>query len=203
PVGGSVMAYQDLARYLRPEQRVYALENQIAFDNRMRLYRTVEEMAAHYVEEICSVQPEGPYLLGGYSMGGAVAFEGAQQPRRRGKETSFVAVIDTPVRVASRPGAEGGEAVTAETLILVSKMIAQRQDKNLDIAPADLERRSPQERLDYVLEILKANGLVPARADAALFRELLRAVKNNIDAQRKYVPTAYGGRGILFHSLEA
>src|SRR5205085_751282 len=75
PVGGSVMAYYHLARHLRPEQPVYAIENQVVFNPQARLYGTITEMAAGYLEAIQPACPSEPYLLGGYSMGGLVAFE--------------------------------------------------------------------------------------------------------------------------------
>jgi thioesterase domain-containing protein len=52
-------------------------------------------MAAHYVQEIRSFQPEGPYYLGGYSMGGLIAFEMAQQLHRLGQRAALLALFDT------------------------------------------------------------------------------------------------------------
>ena len=57
---------------------------------------SVEEMAARYLRELRSVQPEGPYRLGGWSMGGLVAFEMARQLEHDGQEVELVALIDTP-----------------------------------------------------------------------------------------------------------
>src|SRR5215510_2102161 len=53
-------------------------------------------MAADYIKSICTVQPEGPYFLGGYSFGGIVAFEAAQQLTRQGAEVAFLALLDPP-----------------------------------------------------------------------------------------------------------
>ena len=60
-------------------------------------HTTVEEMAAYYIDAIRTVQPEGPYHLGGHSLGGWVAFEMARQLRRQGHDVPLVAIIDTPV----------------------------------------------------------------------------------------------------------
>ena len=67
-------------------------------DGKSRPINSVEEMAAHYVEALLAHQPEGPYQLGGYSMGGAVAFEMAQQLTARGHTVAFVGIIDTPAQ---------------------------------------------------------------------------------------------------------
>ena len=52
-------------------------------------------MAAHYIKEVCALQPEGPYFLGGGSFGGNVAFEMAQQLSAQGQTVALVALFDT------------------------------------------------------------------------------------------------------------
>jgi thioesterase domain-containing protein/acyl carrier protein len=93
PVGGNVLCYLDLARHLEPGQPFYALQSPDPGDG---IPASVEEMAAGYLRELRSVQPEGPYRLGGWSMGGLVAFEMARQLKRDGQEVEMVALIDTP-----------------------------------------------------------------------------------------------------------
>lgn len=51
-------------------------------------------MAAHYIREIRTLQPEGPYLLGGASFGGLVAFEMAQQLQAQGQQVALLALMD-------------------------------------------------------------------------------------------------------------
>ncbi|RKH24400.1 thioesterase domain-containing protein, partial [Corallococcus sicarius] len=72
PGGGNVLAYGELARRLGPSQPVYGLQSR-GLDGRP-VAESVEEMAALYLEAVRSVQPQGPYLLGGWSMGGVVAY---------------------------------------------------------------------------------------------------------------------------------
>jgi amino acid adenylation domain-containing protein len=93
-IGGGVLGFRDLARRLGAEQPVYGLQAQ-GLDGKRPCHRRVEEMAAHYLSEIRSVQSEGPYYLGGLSFGGAVAFEMAQQLRAQGQEVGLVALFDT------------------------------------------------------------------------------------------------------------
>ena len=52
-------------------------------------------MAAHYREEMQRLQPKGPYLLGGYCLGGTIAFEIAQQLRRAGESVALLAMLET------------------------------------------------------------------------------------------------------------
>lgn len=93
-VGGNVLTYMDLARHMGADQPVYGLQAQ-GLDGKQQPHRTVEEMAAHYVEEILKIQPEGPYHMGGSSAGGIVAFEMAQQLVAREKRVGVLALFDT------------------------------------------------------------------------------------------------------------
>ena len=92
--GGNVLIYRKLAQYLGPDQPFYGLQSQ-GLDGTSPLLRTVEEMAALYVSEIRSVQPRGPYLLGGYCLGGTIAYEVAQQLHAAGEEIALLALFDT------------------------------------------------------------------------------------------------------------
>jgi phthiocerol/phenolphthiocerol synthesis type-I polyketide synthase E len=92
--GGNVLIYRDLARHLGPGQPFYGLQCQ-GLDGTSSPLTTIEEMAGLYVREIQKIQPHGPYLLGGYCMGGTVALEMAQQLKAKGEEVSLLALLDT------------------------------------------------------------------------------------------------------------
>jgi len=83
-----------LPHYLGSDQPLYGLEHQ-SQDGKPALYTQVEAIAAHYVEEIRTVQPEGPYFLGGFSFGGTVAFEMSQQLKRKGEEAALLFLLDS------------------------------------------------------------------------------------------------------------
>jgi phthiocerol/phenolphthiocerol synthesis type-I polyketide synthase E len=92
--GGNILLYRDLARHLGPDQPVYGLQAQ-GLDGEQPFLTTIEEMAALYLKEVQAVLPEGPYLLGGYCMGGTVALEMAQQLRDQGREVALLALFET------------------------------------------------------------------------------------------------------------
>ena len=93
-LGGNVLEYYDLARHLEQEQPFYGLQSRGLNENLPPDTR-VEEMAAHYIKEMREVQPEGPYFIGGRSLGGMVAFEMAQQLRAQGQSIGLLALLDT------------------------------------------------------------------------------------------------------------
>lgn len=92
--GGNVLRFYDLARHLGSDQPVYGLQARGLAGNALPRTR-VEDMAADYIQEIRKVQPEGPYFLGGYSFGGIIAFEMAQQLTAHRGEQALVVLFDT------------------------------------------------------------------------------------------------------------
>lgn len=94
PGGGSAFCYVPLARYLGQDQPFYGLQTPGLHEER-ELYTDVREMAAHYVEHIRSVQPVGPYHLGGWCVGGIIAYEMARQLQQAGEEVAFLVLLDS------------------------------------------------------------------------------------------------------------
>jgi amino acid adenylation domain-containing protein len=92
--GGNVLFYRDLSKHLGEDQPFYGIQAR-RLGGRQVGHATVEEMAEFYIKEMKTVQPEGPYFVGGTSFGGLAAFEIAQQLRRRGEKVGLLALFDT------------------------------------------------------------------------------------------------------------
>ncbi|MCC5645521.1 amino acid adenylation domain-containing protein [Nostoc sp. CHAB 5824] len=99
PIFGVVFPYYELAHHLGKNQPFYGLQP-IGIDGETPLTR-IEDMASHYIEALRSVQPKGPYFLGGWSFGGWVAFEMARQLQNSGEEVALLAVLDTVAPIKS------------------------------------------------------------------------------------------------------
>ncbi|WP_217559257.1 acyltransferase domain-containing protein [Paenibacillus sp. GbtcB18] len=56
----------------------------------------IQNMSAYYVQIIKAVQPEGPYDLGGFSLGGVLAYEVARQIQKLGEEVNTIVMLDSP-----------------------------------------------------------------------------------------------------------
>jgi amino acid adenylation domain-containing protein len=91
---GDVFCYRMLAHYLGQDQPFYALQPE-ALNGLEKSSADIKAMAAHYIQEIRTLQPRGPYGLGGYSSGGVVAFEMARQLRANGEAVAIVAIFDS------------------------------------------------------------------------------------------------------------
>jgi len=102
-IAGRLFFYYELARRLAPEQAVYGLQARGVFDAGPP-DDTIESIAAHCIETMRKVQPEGPYLLAGYSAGGVVAYEVAQQLALAGQSVELLALLDTFAPPATAAG---------------------------------------------------------------------------------------------------
>ncbi|WP_017318022.1 non-ribosomal peptide synthetase [Mastigocladopsis repens] len=100
PLGGEILCYRALAMHLGRDQPVYGLQQQ-GLDGEQSFLTQVEDMAALYIEAMQSIQPRGPYYIGGYSFGGIVAYEIAQRLSRQGEKVGLLVMLDT-----CRPGTE-------------------------------------------------------------------------------------------------
>jgi amino acid adenylation domain-containing protein len=92
--GGNVLLYRELAQALGNDYPFYGLQSQ-GLDKQSAPLTSVEDMAARYLKEILALQPKGPYCLGGYCMGGTIAYEIARRLTQAGHTVAVLALFDT------------------------------------------------------------------------------------------------------------
>jgi len=92
--GMNVIGFNNIAMHMHPDQPIYGFQSR-GLNGVDEPHGNIESMATEYVDAILRVNPEGPYYLAGYSYGGVVAFEMAQQLKARGKQIGMLAIIDT------------------------------------------------------------------------------------------------------------
>jgi len=198
PAGGSVFCYTNLARTLGSEQPFYGLQTP-EFIGDSETYISTEDLATRYIAEIQAVQPQGPYLIGGWSSGGVMAFEIAQQLRKRNQEVAMLALLDTNLPFTiRRPGMEIKPLDMSDAAIV--KDIATRKTFAME---EDIFGLPPAEQLGYVLEEGKKANLVPADTDLEQFRRLWRIQLMNVHSVRSYVPEIYPDQIDLFRAEES
>ncbi len=95
--GLNLLVFSGLANNLDPEQPVYGVQSLglNGFDEQLD---TIEEIAAHYNSEILADNPNGPYAIIGYSLGGHIAIEMVKQLEAQGKEVKLLGMIDTNLK---------------------------------------------------------------------------------------------------------
>ncbi|TWP50624.1 cytochrome P450 [Lentzea tibetensis] len=143
---------------------------------------TVEELAARYVEEIRLVQPYGPYLLGGHSFGGVVAYEMGRQLRAAGEEVTRVVLLDAYVPVAGQDLPPVDDAAAIEELLTMNRLaFSSGGPAGVEIDPS-LAISEQKERLG---RFLGANGSLPVDDHIS---NMLRVYQANLEANVKYQP---------------
>lgn len=91
---GGVLFYYQFAQYMDRSIPIYGLQARGLLGHDDEPLDRIEDMASHYINEIRTVQPTGPYLLCGYSTGGFIIFEMAQQLKNMGEEVALVCMLD-------------------------------------------------------------------------------------------------------------
>jgi thioesterase domain-containing protein len=90
--GGTVLSYERLARHLRSDIDVNGFQSQ-GIDGVAEPLTTIADMADLYIAELKDHQPEGPYHIGGFCMGGTIAWEMAAKLVEQGEEVSNLFMI--------------------------------------------------------------------------------------------------------------
>ena len=199
PAAGNVLRFAALASHLEADRPFYALQSQGLYGEAGPL-RSIEEMAANYLHEMRTVQPRGPYFVGGYSMGGVIAFEMERRLRESGEEVGLLALIDSraPDAFEAAPAEdEGGPQLIAAFAADIGLPL-----ESFNLSPERLAQLGPAERLAYVLDGAKAANLVPPDFELAQAERLFEVFKSNVRAVREYVPRVSPGRATLIKSSD-
>ena len=204
-LGGSVLNYADLARRMAPDQPFYGIQaREVSAGGESE--PSLVETAAAYLAEMRAVQSVGPYFLGGFSAGGLLAYEIAQQVRASGGEVALLAMLDAPapgywdVRITPTFLADFARDLphTAREIVRrgvrpIPAQIALHASVLWQVARERLRRRGkqPNTRLSARLEYLR-RGNVPD--DISRFAERYERM------MLAYQPRRYPGRVTVFRS---
>ncbi|WP_240359930.1 thioesterase domain-containing protein, partial [Pyxidicoccus trucidator] len=197
-VGGNVLGYAELARRLGPEQPVFGLQSQ-GLDGQQPPLDSVQEMAALYLESLRTVQPHGPYLLGGWSMGAVVAFEMARQLQARGESVELLALVDPSPATADR------RRVEVEDSARVAALFAQDQARLAGaswVPDASLIHQGADAVLQALLDEGHKAGLLVPEVGLEQLRTLFNVFAANLRALSHYRPAPLPVRITLLRASE-
>jgi thioesterase domain-containing protein len=193
PPGGIVVCYQALAHRLGETRPLYGIRSR-GLHGETELPASLKEMAAEYVASIRSVQQQGPYHLGGWSMGGVIAYEMAQQLREQGRTVGLLALLDTtiPYNAANAQYAEDA--------------FESAREYGLDLTLEELDRLGPEEQLPYLWDHVRKLGLIDDDTPLALVEQILNDLKRlfhlHIKLGSEYALRPYPDRLTLFRPRE-
>ncbi|QLE58472.1 non-ribosomal peptide synthetase [Nostoc sp. TCL26-01] len=199
-IWGNILFYRGLASYLDPEQPFYALQAK-GLDGQQTPMTSIPEIASSCIKEMRKMQPQGPYLLGGFSWGGTLALEIAQQLQAQGQEVKLLAIFDTGAPIANK--FDGNQASNSKPQSFWSQGLLRLRN---------LQKLQFSERLTYLWE--KLYWHLTAGRVSIIYRFYLHYVKRslpelfiynvvaaNYQAYKKYVAQEYPGKITLFRAI--
>ncbi|MEO9614025.1 MAG: amino acid adenylation domain-containing protein [Nitratireductor sp.] len=196
PIGGNVMCYVGLAQALRPGRAVYGLRAPGLTCATQAPLDSIEDMAVRYLEEIRAVQPDGPYHLIGWSLGGLVVQEMARRLEAGHETPGLVAMIDSAAPDAPVAGAAVDPAERFAGFVNDLAAVAKLP---LACTKEELTPLSADERIAWLTERMERHG-VPTNAVA--MKAVYGVFSAGSMALDKHTPRAFGGRLLLFAATQ-
>ncbi|GAB3921029.1 hypothetical protein GCM10028804_16200 [Larkinella terrae] len=201
PISGDIGYAYQLVPYLSDDQPVYGLQA-VGLDGRTEPFTSLEDMAAYYVKLILEQQPNGPYRLCGYSMGGIVAFEMAHQLKKIGKDVDLLALIDSyPVN----PHADNPNQIPMGQLLTYYYHYWRSLPKHPGLLWRFFQKKAPL-ATRYFLNRLKNSlpvGASISSIDASKIKSIQlgnRLVASSLLAYSKYLFKPYDGKVVLLRA---
>jgi thioesterase domain-containing protein len=186
-LGGHAAVFRPLAEALDEGRAVYGLQA-LGLDAGQTAHDCIEAMAEHYVRELRTVQPRGPYLLAGWSLGGLTALEAARQLSADGESVELVALLDTYLSLSDLLGRRLDEQVALRWLA-----------PHLNLSVAKLKKLPLDRQWDLVIEHARTS-LGIAQPEIERLAAVCRA---QLVAAGRYRPQPYAGSVVLFRAGRA
>jgi amino acid adenylation domain-containing protein len=225
PAGGIVYCFRELARQLGEDRPFYGVQSP-GLEEGGTLPEDLNGMASAYINALRRVQPQGPYHLGGWSLGGIVAFEMACQLQQQGHDVATLALLDArapdPKRyVIPDRLRELARDVAALDLfgevndkydfdpnddLLVFAEFAGELTTDFGGNASDLLKHlrslPTDQRREHLLRALKLDEVYHMEAGPDRVRRLWTVLRANLLATARYAPRTYSGELHLFRARD-
>jgi len=188
PHGGTVFCYQALASAMGDQVPVFGIQCYGLEEGEQPL-SSIGEMAAAYIKDIRRVQPNGPYQIAGWSLGGPIAFEAARQLEAAGLKVSFLGIFDSAIPASSGKNLEQ---------MLPESMSASDFGSEMSMASfarwffrADerqFEGLSDAQIVDALKEMAQRAGMLPPDVSPAMLKRFVAVAISSGIALYRYQP---------------
>lgn len=192
PASGTVGVFLEVAWMVDPERPFFAFQPP-GVDGERAPFFDLRVLARGYVRQMRKVQPKGPYTLGGWSVGGLIAFQMAHELRASGEEVALLVLCDTVngdvFTTLPYTRQEIAKFIHQQMALMVAHL-AQQRGKELDVAAAldrieAGKRRSLRSRAELIFELLQEAGVFRS-IDARLFEVFRKVFRANLVAAARY-----------------
>jgi acyl-CoA synthetase (AMP-forming)/AMP-acid ligase II/thioesterase domain-containing protein/NAD(P)-dependent dehydrogenase (short-subunit alcohol dehydrogenase family)/acyl carrier protein len=194
-LGEGLIYPRSLSHYLGPEQPMFGIRKGLASAQQADEINTEKgypknaeirkALAAHYIREMQTLQPEGPYYLIGISAGGNLAYRMAQQLQEQGQEVAVLALLDSLV---------GRFTLTKPPL----QVYLANNWQKLKIRFSNLLQLEPEKKLSYLLNLW--TNFKDSWQEGIYQRALVKAIKKEKSENNQSSPGLgnYSGKVTLF-----
>jgi amino acid adenylation domain-containing protein len=187
PLGGELIGYRELARASRAPFRLLG----IAWAGAPPAFGTsLEDIARTHVEQLRSIQPDGPYLLAGWSFGGVLGYEMAQQLRAAGAAVDLLGLLDANPLVDPLTGLPMADTPFLETLDAVLARLDAPAGPGADLG--ELTSGPTWTQL--------MGAPITAEVSGSYLRTVLNTARACMNAAMRYEPQRYDGPVTLFQA---
>ncbi|HEV7975506.1 polyketide synthase [Amycolatopsis sp.] len=193
PAGGDTAVYRQLGELLDPAVPLYGLD-------RREGPSSVEDKVRQYLPELRSVQSHGPYRLAGWSYGGHLAFETAQQLRRAGEDVEVVVLIDAIIPLPNLTGLPD-EELNAKRFKHFGEFLEASYGRKLDLPFERMARLGDEEQVQLLVDTIRSSGLINTAVSEAILHHQRTSFLDTRSLER-YRPESYDGRVVLFSAAE-
>ncbi|MFE1744077.1 amino acid adenylation domain-containing protein [Coleofasciculus sp. H7-2] len=216
------MTWAGFGRQLPSDRPFYGLQLP-ALNGKATFQSSVEEIASICIKEIRSIQPNGPYFIGGHCFGGTIAFEIAQQLKAQGEEVSILALVDAyaPKTVPNNKLFLGirasyhyldfliyktfyyhAEQLKQKNFIGQLTYLADWLQKKVGSKLTKSKSSATKKRNHNKPQPIHQNSANPQSTDKFIPYEVryLQAEKMNREVKAKYIPQVYPGCLLLFRA---
>ncbi|HZW34326.1 MAG TPA: amino acid adenylation domain-containing protein, partial [Isosphaeraceae bacterium] len=223
PAGGIAYCFLELAQSLGADRPFYAFQAP-GLEGDAEPFDSLERMAAHYIDAMRTVQPAGPYHLGGWSLGGLVAYEMARQLTAQGQPVATLAVLDAhapspppePTPALRRLAEQAvslplfrdslafgdGDAGVDDVALLLGFLAPMAPGVGLGSRRLfdRLNRLSPDEQRLEALKFFGLDQVYHRETEPERVARLWKVLGTNLLAALKYTPRPYPGRLVLLRA---
>jgi amino acid adenylation domain-containing protein len=197
---GSALSFIALARSAGTARPWYGIQA-AGLEGEQAPCTSIPDMAARYITALREIQPDGPYLLGGWSLGGVIAFEMAQQLEDQGQKVALLALLDSRADLYFTPRqhpALDDTSILAAFLAEIGGAAGQIFLESLD----DLAMLEPKARVEHLIEQARQHHILPVEVEETQIRQRLAVFQANLQALEQYTPRIGTQRLTVLRALE-
>lgn len=187
PLGGELIGYRELARASQAPVRLLG----VGWSGRPPAFgSSLADIAAVHVEQLRTIQPDGPYLLAGWSFGGVLAYEVARQLAATGGAVDFLGLIDANPALDPITGLAVADT---EFLTMLDSVAARLADPSM--TGAELTELTSGQTWSQLM-----GAPIPEGASSRYLRTVVETARSCMNAAMHYQPMPYGGPVHLYQA---